>query len=91
MIQHLFREGYPLQKEGDRITSSVKSSRRPSTINKERMNLAASGMGAIEPEGPRLPRPGPIFPRQVATTPILVSRSSKKNIIRKLHRTKISI
>ena len=70
------------QKEGVKIIKTVKSSNLPSNIKNDSIHLAGADKSAKLSNGPTFPKPGPIFPKQVATAPIEVLKSNPKEEIR---------
>ena len=68
---------YLFQKAGENITSTVNSSKRPSSIPKDSIHFAISGRPPKFPVGPIVaPRPGPTLLIAVAAPDIAVIKSS---------------
>ena len=72
---------YSFQNAIVNIISTVKSSNLPKSIKKLKIHLPTSGTWEKFATGPTTPKPGPTFPKQVATEPNAESKSRPNKAI----------
>lgn len=75
-----FAASYCFQKLGNKIVSTVKISKRPVIIKKERYHLEKSDNSEKLPTAPIEPNPTPTLPNEAKTAPIVSSNPTPSKV-----------